>query len=283
MAVTGHQVTVFELTDAHWRALRKSGTAHKHRYGHAGIVSGPAGQGGAARLAARGALRIGAGVVSVVCPQDAVAEHAAQLNAIMVRPYSAKTSFEERLTTLKLQAICVGPNLGLEKANQNLLATVLGFGLPTCFDADAITLMADPSISLPNISNPQSVLTPHEGEMRRFIPEVFATTSCRVALAQAAANKAGCVVLFKGPETVIAAPEHNPITVSSKPFQHAGWLATAGSGDVLAGFVTGLLARGFDGFEAAAIAADLHFRCADAFGCGLIAEDIPEMLPRVLR
>ncbi|AXI47636.1 NAD(P)H-hydrate dehydratase [Sulfitobacter sp. SK012] len=283
MATQKPQADVFEMTDARWQALNKSGDAHKHRYGHAAIVSGPVGQGGAARLAARGAIRIGAGVVSVVCDQDAVAEHAGQLNAIMVKPYSANTNFQEHLAAIKPQAICIGPNLGLNIASKKLLADVLTLGLPTCLDADAITLLADKSASLPNISNPQSVLTPHEGELRRFIPEMFAATSCRVSLAQEAARKVGCTVLFKGPETVIAAPDRMPMIVSSKPFRNTSWLATAGSGDVLAGFVTGLLARGFDGFEAAAIAADLHFRCADAFGPGLVAEDIPEILPRVFR
>lgn len=283
MALPKPQAAVFEMTDARWRALKKSGDRHKYNYGHVAVVSGPTGQGGAARLAARGALRIGAGVVSVVCSQDIIAEHAAQLNAIMVKSYSPETSFAEHLAAIKPQAICIGPNLGLDDASRLQLRGALTLELPACFDADAITLIADTSANLPKISNPQSVMTPHEGELRRFIPEVFATVSCRVSLAQAAAKKAGCVVLFKGSETIIAAPDHIPMIVSSKPFQNTSWLATAGSGDVLAGFVTGLLARGFNGFEAAAIAADLHFRCADAFGPGLIAEDIPEMLPNVLR
>jgi hydroxyethylthiazole kinase-like uncharacterized protein yjeF len=283
MATSRPNTTIFEMTGDRWRALTKSREAHKHCYGHAAIVSGPMGQGGAARLAARGALRIGAGLVSVICSQEAVAEHAAQLNAVMVKPYPSAAYFGDHLTSIKPQAICIGPNLGLGGPSQTLLSTVMALGLPTCLDADAITLISDASTDLPAIANPQSVLTPHEGELRRFIPEVFATTSCRVALAQAAAAKAGCVVLFKGPETVIAAPDQTPVIVSSRPFQNTSWLATAGSGDVLAGFITGLLARGFRGFEAAAVAADLHFRCADAFGPGLIAEDIPEMLPRLLR
>ena len=283
--MTDHKTSsgTFEMTDAHWDALGKSGAAHKHTYGHAAVVSGPSGQGGAARLSARGALRIGAGVVSVVCARDAVAEHSAQLNAIMVKPYSSEVEFVERLTDINPQAICIGPNLGLGEHSQTLLWQVLSLGLPTCFDADAITLMADTLVTLPAVLNPQSVLTPHEGELRRLIPEVFAETSCRISLAQAAADKVGCVVLFKGPETIIAAPERAPMTVSAQAFEPTSWLATAGSGDVLAGFITGLLARGFEAFEAAELAAELHFRCADAFGPGLIAEDIPEMLPKVFR
>lgn len=281
MAETANDCMVFEMTAAHWQALGKSGAAHKHRYGHAAVVSGPVGQGGAARLAARGALRIGAGVVSVLCASDAVPEHGAQLNAIMVKPYATTGEFSEVLGRIKPQAVCIGPNLGLEHFSQSLLKDVLSLGLPACFDADAITLLANPSTSLPPISNPQSVLTPHEGELRRLIPEIFEQTSCRRTLAQAAADKMGCSVLFKGPETMIAAPDTTPAIVSAQPFKHTSWLATAGSGDVLAGFITGLLARGFDGFEAACIAANMHFRCAEAFGPGLIAEDIPEMLPKV--
>lgn len=273
---------IFEMTAAHWGALGKSGAAHKHTYGHAAIVSGPSGQGGAARLSARGALRIGAGVVSVICARDAVAEHAGQLNAIMVKPYSSAAGLVDHLKDIKPQAICIGPNLGLGEHSQALLSQVLSLGLPACFDADAITLMADTAVTLPRVLNTQSVLTPHEGELRRLIPRVFAETSCRISLAQAAADKVGCVVLFKGPETIIAAPDYTPMTVSAQVFEHTSWLATAGSGDVLAGFITGLLARRFEAFEAAALAAELHFRCAEAFGPGLIAEDIPEMLPRVL-
>lgn len=281
MTTPSGQAGIFEMTSTQWAALDKKGDAHKHRHGHAAIVSGPAGQGGAARLAARGALRIGAGVVSVMCATDAVAEHASQLNAIMVKSYASVDAFQDKLAALKPQSVCIGPNLGLEQSSRALLAQTLSAGFAMCIDADAITLLADPSNNLPQISNPQTVLTPHEGELRRLIPEAFSETSCRVTLAQRAANKVGCTVLFKGPETVIADPRHTPVIVSSRAFSHTSWLATAGSGDVLAGFITGLLARGFDGVDAAAIAAELHFRCADAFGRGLIAEDIPEMLPKV--
>ena len=283
MTTKASDCVAFEMTTSHWQALGKSGAAHKHRYGHAAVVSGPAGQGGASRLAARGALRIGAGVVSVLCQADAVPEHAAQLNAIMVKPYANTANFAAHLAGVNPQAVCIGPNLGCDSTGQSLLHDVLSLGLPACYDADAITLMASPSGFLPSISNAQSVLTPHEGELRRLIPEVFAKTSCRRILAQAAADKMGCVVLFKGPETVVAEPDTIPKIVSSQPFKHASWLATAGSGDVLAGFITGLLARGFDASEAACVAAHLHFCCADELGAGLIAEDIPEAMPKVLR
>ncbi|WP_299417762.1 NAD(P)H-hydrate dehydratase [uncultured Sulfitobacter sp.] len=283
MPVANMNASTFQMTDAHWNLLRKSGERHKYDYGHAVIISGPAGQGGAARLAARGALRIGAGLVSVVCQSGAIAEHAAQLNAIMVKPFATADALPQRLADIKTGAICIGPNLGLDQTAQKILAHCLSMSLPMCLDADAISLMADITLDLPAVSNAQSVLTPHAGELRRYIPEFIDTTNSRTALAQYAAEKAGCVVLFKGPQTVVAAPDGRAAIVSSSDRHDTGWLATAGSGDVLAGFVTGLLARGLDAFDAATIATELHFCCADQFGSGLIAEDIPEMLPRVLR
>jgi hydroxyethylthiazole kinase-like uncharacterized protein yjeF len=273
----------FEMTQAHFALLSKTGDAHKYSYGHAVVIAGPAGQGGAARLAARGALRIGAGLVSVVCDMTALAEHASQLNAVMVKPYASQAVFRDLVMSLKPKAICIGPNLGLGADARAQVSQVMAMDLPLCIDADAITVLADRSHALPFAANPQSVMTPHEGELRRFIPEAFNQTSCRVTLAQCAADKAGCTVLFKGPDTVIATPQRRPVIVSAKRFMHTGWLATAGSGDVLAGFVTGLLARGFDAPLAASVATELHFSCAQAFGPGLIAEDIPEMLAKVLR
>ncbi len=272
----------FEMSGAHWASLRKTGPGHKYEYGHAVVISGPAGQGGAARLAARGALRIGAGLASVICGRDGLAEHAAQLNAIMVKPYRDANGLPQLLRSIKANAICAGPNLGLDQRAADLLRHCLSLGLPICLDADAITLMSDAARDLPPVAQEHSVLTPHEGELRRYIPDCFLRTDDRLSLARSAAQKAGCCVLYKGPDTVVAAPDERITIVSSAGRAHAGWLATAGSGDVLSGFVTGLLARGFDGFDAAALAADLHFRCAEQFGPGLIAEDIAEMLPLVL-
>ena len=228
MTQTHEKPTTFVMTQAHWDHLQKSGDRHKHCYGHAVIVAGPFGHGGAARLAARGAL-------------------------------------------------------GLDAAAKRTLVDTLAQTCPICIDADAITLLSEATGGIDPAAHGQNVMTPHEGELRRFIPAAFEQTTCRVTLATLAAAKANCVVLFKGVDTIIAAPTGEFTTVSSRPFQHAGWLATAGSGDVLSGFITGLLARGLDAFEAASVAAQLHLHCAEAFGPGLVAEDIPEMVPRVLR
>ncbi len=275
-------IAEYSITDEQLKLLEKSGDRHKYAYGHAIIVSGPSGQGGAARLAARGALRIGAGLVSVFSSLDAEGEHAARLDAIMVKTYTDDQSFASRLSALKPSAICIGPNLGLCSNSRSKLFEVLTLPFPLCLDADAITLIAQEPRQIKTAPHAQIVMTPHEGELRRLIPDAFAHTTCRVSLAQTAAHTMDCIVLFKGTDTIVARPNGDCAIVSSNPFKHAAWLATAGSGDVLSGFITGLMARGFDAFYAAALGANLHLRCAEAIGPGLIAEDIPEALPRVL-
>ena len=264
------------------KLLEKSGERHKYAYGHAIVVSGPAGQGGAARLAARGALRIGAGLVSVVCAQDARAEHAARLDAVMVKTYSDAAGYVDQLSALKPSAVCIGPNFGLGRDSRDKLSATLLSPYPLCLDADAITLVAQEPDLIKAVSHPQVVMTPHEGELRRLIPEAFARTHSRKSLAQIAAQSTGSNILFKGTDTIVARPNGDCVVVRSDPYAHAAWLATAGSGDVLSGFITGLMARGFDAFDAAAMGALLHLECAEAFGPGLIAEDIPDVLPTVL-
>ena len=272
----------YGITADQLNLLQKSGDRHKYAYGHAIVVSGPAGQGGAARLAARGALRIGAGLVSVYSAQDAMAEHAARLDAVMVKTYCEDQGFADQLSALKPSAVCIGPNFGLSNDRRTKLSETLLLGCPLCLDADAITLIAQEPELIKAVSHAQVVMTPHEGELRRLIPDAFDKTSCRVSRARIAAQKMGCNVLLKGSDTIIARPTGDCVVVKSKAFAHTAWLATAGSGDVLSGFITGLMARGFDAFDAAALGASLHLQCAEVVGPGLIAEDIPEALPVVL-
>jgi hydroxyethylthiazole kinase-like uncharacterized protein yjeF len=275
-------VRAYRITDDARKLLGKSGDLHKYAYGHAIIVSGPSGQGGAARLAARGALRIGAGLVSVFCGQDSRVEHAARLDAIMVKLHTGDTGFGTQLSALKPSAVCIGPNLGLDDSSRRQLADTLSLPCPLCLDADAITLIGQTPDLIKAVTHAQIVMTPHEGELRRLIPKTFTQTTCRVSLAKTAARQMGCCVLFKGADTIVARPDGACVAVKSGQFAHAAWLATAGSGDVLAGFITGLMARGFDAYQAACLGAALHLRCAQAIGPGLIAEDIPEALPAVL-
>lgn len=264
---------------------------HKYAHGHALILSGPPGQTGAARLAARGALRIGAGLVTVGTAPEAIPEHAAQLTAIMLRPVADAGALERLLADNRINALCIGPALGLSDEGRSLLATVLKSARPTVIDADALTLIArEPALFVALHEN--CILTPHGGEFARLFPDIAEKLShpatkgpaySKVDATREAAKRAGCVVLFKGPDTVIADPRGRCSINSAHYDRAAPWLATAGAGDVLAGFIAGLLARGFSPMAAAETAAWLHVECALKFGPGLIAEDLPEQLPAVFR
>ena len=263
---------------------------HKFDHGHALILSGGVGRGGAARMAARGALRIGAGLVTVGCPPAAVIENAARLDAIMLRPMKDADALREVLEDDRLNALCLGPGLGTGEREAALVATALEGRRPTVLDADALTLIGrDPALFA--ALHDRCVLTPHMGEFARVFPDISAKLDApatearaysKVDAARDAAKRAGCSVLLKGPDTVIAHPDGRAAINSAHYERSVPWLATAGAGDVLAGFIAGLLARGFDPFDAACAAAWLHVECALEFGPGLIAEDLPEVLPRVL-
>ena len=264
---------------------------HKYSHGHALILTGGAGKGGAARLAARAALRIGAGLVTVGCPPAALQENAARLDAVMLKSVRGAEGLAEALQEARINALCVGPGLGLARA-QALVPAALKAARAMVLDADALTAFADAPEQLFDMLHEDCVLTPHGGEFARLFPDIAeklgepARTGpaySKVDATREAAERAGCTVLLKGPDTVIAAPDGRCAINSAHYDRAAPWLATAGSGDVLAGFITGLLARGFAPLDAASTAAWLHVECARRFGPGLIAEDLPETLPEVLR
>jgi hydroxyethylthiazole kinase-like uncharacterized protein yjeF len=293
---------------------------HKYSHGHALVLSGPATRTGAARLAARGALRIGAGLVTVGAPADALAECAAHLTAIMLRQVGQGADLTAALGDRRINALCLGPGLGLDARAEGLVTAALQLGgdpVPglsrdltqaeaprlgrgpgsspgrvTCvLDADALTILARRP-DLMAALHPGCILTPHSGEFSRLFPVIAAKLTAsashgpafsRVDATCEAAAHAGCVVLSKGPDTIIADPAGR-VSVNASVYDRAApWLATAGSGDVLAGFITGLLARGLPPVQAAETAAWLHTECALSFGPGLIAEDLPEQLPAVFR
>ncbi len=266
---------------------------HKYSHGHALILSGGVGKGGAARLAARGTLRVGAGAVTVGCPPAALIENAAQLNAIMLRKVKGADDLAEVLADKRINALCLGPGLGTGEREAALVAAALGGDepRPTVLDADALTLLAGDA-ALFGALHDRCILTPHAGEFARLFPDIAAKLDApatsgpaysKVDATRDAAKRAGCTVLFKGPDTVIADTGGRCRINASVYDRAAPWLATAGSGDVLAGFITGLLARGFSPMQAAETGAWLHTECALGFGPGLIAEDLPEALPKVLR
>ncbi|WP_050526019.1 bifunctional ADP-dependent NAD(P)H-hydrate dehydratase/NAD(P)H-hydrate epimerase [Pseudorhodobacter aquimaris] len=272
-----------------FQQIKKSGRAHKFSHGHALVLSGGIASGGAARLAARAALRMGAGLVTLGCPPSALLVNAAQLNAVMVKPVADGRDLECILKDKRITALCLGPGMGSGPVQVNLLGVALTGQRPMVLDADALTLLAQEP-RLFGLLHPACVLTPHAGEFARLFPDIAARLTAsptkgpafsKIDACQEAAARAGCTVLFKGPDTVIAAPDGRCALNAACYDRAAPWLATAGSGDVLAGLVTGLLARGMGPFEAAGIGAWLHVECANYFGPGLIAEDLPEVLPKV--
>jgi hydroxyethylthiazole kinase-like uncharacterized protein yjeF len=254
---------------------------HKYGRGHALVVSGPAAHTGAARMGARGALRAGAGLVTVASPPDALLVNAAHLTAIMLLPFEGAAGLAEILADTRKNAVLLGPALGVGAATRNLVLSALGSGAATVLDADAITSFEGDGPALIAAIGARAgrpvVLTPHEGEFRRLFPDVGAAS--KLARARAAARASGAAVVLKGADTVIAAPDGRAAINDNAP----PWLATAGAGDVLGGFVAGLLAQGMPAFEAACAAIWLHGAAASLVGPGLIAEDLPERLPEVLR
>jgi hydroxyethylthiazole kinase-like uncharacterized protein yjeF len=237
-------------------------------------VSGPSTRTGAARLAARGALRVGAGLVTVLSPPDALAEHAAQLNAIMLKGFV--TADECAAAAASARCVVIGPAAGVDAATRANVAALARGEARLVLDADVLTAFAAAPEDLFKLARAEDVLTPHVGEFRRAFPDLDAAD--RIGAAREAAERAGCVVLLKGPDTIIAAPDGRAIVnTTGSPF-----LATAGSGDVLAGMIAGLQAQGMSGFDAAAAAAWLHGRAGEETGPGLIAEDLPEALPALL-
>jgi ADP-dependent NAD(P)H-hydrate dehydratase / NAD(P)H-hydrate epimerase len=248
--------------------------AHKHARGRLGVVSGKATQTGAARLAARAGLRIGAGVVRILCPPDAAAVIAPAIEAIMLTPFGSDEALAE--AAANLDAVVIGPAAGITDDTQTNVRALAGTGAALVVDADALTVFEAWPADLFEILDRDDVLTPHEGEFRRLFPDVL--EHGREAAAAEAASRAGAVVVLKGPATVIAAPDGR-ISVNDNG---TPWLATAGSGDVLAGMIGGLLAQRMDSFDAARAAVWMHAEAARGFGPGLIADDLPERLPAVL-
>ena len=265
---------------------RLAALSHKYARGAALVLSGCAHQTGAARMAARAALRAGAGIVSVASPPESVAVNAAHLTAVMVAPFEGAPGFDALLGDERRRAVALGPGAGVGAELRALVAAALTTPAPgrtIVLDADALSSFAGDAETLARLigqGGHGAVLTPHEGEFARLFggaPGVEPRDD-KLARARAAARLTGAVVVLKGSDTVVAAPDGRAAI---------GWdlpptLATAGSGDVLTGFVAGLAAQGMAPFEAASAAVWLHGACARSLGPGLIAEDLPEALPRVL-
>ena len=270
---------LFKNNPALWLADYPHPRAEGHKYarGHCVVVSGPAYATGAARLAARGALRIGAGLVSVAAQAEAIAINAAHLTAIMVKPFARARGLAELLADKRLDTVVMGPGLGVSGETREMVQAVLA-GPPykkVVLDADALSCFQDDPEALFNRLRPgAAVLTPHAGEFERLFPGLLEDSDSKLDAVRAAAVRANAVVLLKGSDTVIAKPDGWAAINSNAP----PTLATAGSGDVLAGMIGGLFAQGLEPGKAAAAAVWLHGDAAGRFGPGLIAEDLPEIL-----
>jgi hydroxyethylthiazole kinase-like uncharacterized protein yjeF len=258
---------------------------HKYGRGHAVVASGGIASTGAARLAARGALRAGAGLVTIASPPAALAVNAAASLAVMVRPVDGAAELAAFMSDRRRNVAVLGPGGGVGREMQDMVLAALAAGCAVVLDADALTSFCEqPQRLLSAIrAHPEraAVLTPHAGEFSRLFHALPGISQAESKLQQArqAAAQSGAIVLLKGPDTVVAAPDGRAAIADNAP----PWLASAGSGDVLAGLVAGLLAQGMPGFEAAAAAVWLHGEAGSEAGPGLISEDLPEMLPKLYR
>ena len=248
---------------------------HKHQRGRLGVVSGGRLHTGAARLAARAGLRVGAGLVRILCPPDAGSVIAGAVEAVMVSDFDTPEALAELAGALDW--VVIGPAAGLTEATARNLKALAGTEAALVVDADALTLFKGRAGDLFACLDARDVLTPHEGEFERLFPGLLARG--REAAAAEAARTSGAILVLKGRETVIAAPDGRlRVNRNGSP-----WLATAGSGDVLAGLIGGLASQTMDPFGAASAAVWMHADAAGRFGPGLTAEDLPGLIPAVLR
>jgi hydroxyethylthiazole kinase-like uncharacterized protein yjeF len=263
---------------------RPSASGHKYDRGHAVVVSGPMPLTGAARLAARGALRAGAGLVTIASPGNALAVHANESVAVMVREVDGPAALASFLADRRRNALVVGPGGGVGEKTREQVSVALASQAAVVLDADALTSFAGQMVDLARLIKSRTapvVLTPHDGEFERLFNDINEDNNVKSKLEKArlAAKRSGAIVLLKGPDTVIAAPDGRAAITANSP----ATLATAGSGDVLSGVISGLLAQNMPVFEAACAGAWLHGEAAAEFGPGLISEDLPDMLPKVFQ
>jgi hydroxyethylthiazole kinase-like uncharacterized protein yjeF len=269
-------LATWENNPALWRSAlpQQSASGNKYSRGHA-LLWGGYPTTGAARMAARGAARAGAGLTTIAVPAEALPVYAAALTSIMVRAAAAPADLDTLLADKRFNALLIGPGAGADAATRARALAMLATRRPVLLDADAITAFAADRQALFAAVQGPCVLTPHDGEFARL----FDSSGDKLTRARAAARTSGAVIVLKGADTVIAAPDGRAVINANAP----ATLATAGSGDVLGGMILGLLAQGMEAFAAAAAGVWLHGAAASDFGPGLLAEDLPDLLPGVLR
>ncbi len=268
--------SVLENSPELWLSQLPKVVKHSNKYtrGHAMIVGGYP-LTGAVRLAAMAAARVGAGLTTIISLEIAFPIYATALTSIMVRPFKTHEDFENLICDKRISAFLIGPGACISDETRQRTLSILATGKSVVLDADAISVFENDLPSLRSAIKGACVMTPHEGEFSR----IFKLSNDRIESTKNAAQESGAVIVLKGHETIIAAPDGKVMINRNAP----ATLATAGSGDVLAGIVTGLLAQGMLPFLATAAAVWLHGEAANQFGIGLIAEDLPTMLPKVLK
>ncbi len=245
---------------------------NKYSRGHA-VVFGGYPLTGAARMAARAAARMGAGLTTIAVSDEALPIYATALESVMVKSITATHDREQLIFDNRVTAYLIGPGAGVTAETRKLVLQLLATGKPLVIDADAISVFQnDPKALFDAIHGP-CVLTPHEGEFAR----IFAMSGSREQRVNSAAEMAHATIVLKGAKTLIATPNNPLIVNESAPAN----LATAGTGDVLAGMILGLLAQRMRANLACAAAVWMHGVAANKFGKGLIAEDLPDLLPSV--
>lgn len=248
-------------------------SSNKYTRGHA-VIFGGYPMTGAARLAARACARIGAGLTTILVEPRALDVYAKHLESIMVRAVDGTNDARDVLSDARISSVLVGPGLGVSTRTKDLTLAALESGHPVVVDADAISVFSDATAELVGHLGPHCVLTPHEGEFCRL----FDLDGSREDRAMAAARQCGAIIVLKGSQTVIAGPDGRCV-VNPPASPH---LATAGSGDVLAGIITGLIAQSMPSFEAACAGVWVHSALGRRLGIGMIADDMPDSIPSVL-
>lgn len=271
-AIAGAGCATFANEPGLWRDAvpRLAPGGHKYSRGHAVVLSGAMSATGASRLSAMAALRGGAGLVTVASPPDALLVNACHLTTVMLRRVEGPEALSELLADKRLNAVCAGPGLAPDAATVDLAATVLASGARVVLDAGALTAFAGRADDLAALAHGNTIMTPHAGEFARL----FGREADKLADARRAARQSGAVIIYKGADTVIAAPDGRAAINSNAPPS----LATAGTGDVLSGIATALLAQGVPTFEAAAMAVWLHGDAANRAGPAMIADDLLDAL-----
>lgn len=254
-----------------WKIPTLDIDANKYTRGHV-MVYGGYPMTGAARLAARTAARSGAGMVTIGTRSSALDSYLASVESILVKPADNSQQWGELL--VKANAVVVGPGAGVGELTKDIVLESLRRGVPTVLDADALTSFVGAVGELAKVARDRTVMTPHEGEFSRL----FDIEGDRETRACAAAKLIDGVIVLKGSQTVIASPDDRLVINDNAP----PTLATAGSGDVLAGLIASLLARGMTTFDAACAGVWVHGEAAKQAAPGLIADDLPGLIALVL-